>query len=93
MATTGSTPGAGFDASRKDAEKLAADYDAVKRDLGQLRDEFAALLGHLREGAGHAADDVTRTARQQVEARPFTSLVVAFAAGFLGSLICGKLLR
>jgi hypothetical protein len=80
-------------ATTKDADQVAADYEAIKRDLGSLRDEFGALLGHLRSGASHAADSVSRTARHQVEERPVTVLLGAFLAGFLTSLIFGRLHR
>ena len=74
----------------KDAEQIASDFEAVKRDLGQLRDEFGALLGHLRSGAGRAADDLTRSAKHQIEERPVVMLLGAFFAGFLISLLFGR---
>ncbi|MBX6321085.1 MAG: hypothetical protein IRY94_04590 [Rhodospirillaceae bacterium] len=77
----------------RDTDQIAADYEAIKRDLGQLRDEFSALLGHLRSTAGHAAEGVTRSARQQVEERPVTTLLGAFIAGFITSLIFSRLVR
>ena len=76
--------------STRDADQIAGDYEAVKRDLSQLRDEFSALLGHLRSGASHAAEGVTRTAREQVQERPVTLLLGAFIAGFLVSLCFGR---
>jgi hypothetical protein len=77
-------------AATRDAEQISADFEAVKRDLSQLRDEFSALLGHLRSGASHAAEGVTRTARDQVQERPVTVLLGAFIAGFIASLLFGR---
>ncbi len=80
-------------ATTKDADQIAADYEAIKRDLAQLRDEFSALLGHLRTSAGHAAEGVARSAREQIEERPMTALLGAFIAGFVTSLIFSRLVR
>jgi hypothetical protein len=90
MATAGKHD---FSAAGRDAEHVAADYERIKEDLSQLRGEFSALLSHLRSGATHAAEGVHRTAKRQVDERPVQTLLGAFVAGFVVSLLFGRLLR
>jgi hypothetical protein len=80
---SGGTRGRGRAASAQ-AETMD-DYEAIKRDLSDLREDVSALVSHMRAGAGSAVERVTERASRQIDERPLTSLAVAFIAGFLTS--------
>jgi len=82
----------------------AADFDSVKADIVSLRDDLRRLAGHLKTGAvngvsGEANRFYARLTEQgnrsvgavsrRVEEQPMLSILLAFAAGFVG----GRLLQ
>jgi ElaB/YqjD/DUF883 family membrane-anchored ribosome-binding protein len=81
----------------------AVDLDTLKEELDVLRKNVATIAKHMGNGAAnkisekglHAYDvlhdggeRVVRAASHEIEERPLTSVLIAFAAGFIG----GKLL-
>lgn len=70
------------------------DTDALRQDIEQLRKDLAALTDsvkqrsneHMQAGLDSARDRAGELG-EEIEARPFTSVVTAFAVG----LLLGKL--
>jgi len=77
-----------------------ADLDVIAKDIAVLRKDIGVLLRQMKNGTTEAATDELRSLyeslasegehavsalTQKVEERPFTSLLIAFAAGFIGS--------
>ena len=77
-----------------------ADLDAIVKDIAILKKDLGKLMGHVKAGATETVNGEARriygslaaerersvaAITQQVEARPITSLLVAFAVGFIGS--------
>ncbi|MCB9849880.1 MAG: hypothetical protein H6817_04170 [Phycisphaerales bacterium] len=80
---------------------LASDLNALKKDLANLRSDFAGIAG----GIGHRAKDRAvelgdsvqsavksslSEAESRVQERPLTSVLVAFGAGVLVAKLLGK---
>jgi ElaB/YqjD/DUF883 family membrane-anchored ribosome-binding protein len=80
------------------------DLDVIVKDVAALKSDISKLMGHVKDGAAETVSHETRrlydslTAEgersaaalaRQVEDRPFASLLIAFAVGFVG----GQILR
>jgi ElaB/YqjD/DUF883 family membrane-anchored ribosome-binding protein len=81
----------------------SADLDTLKEEMEALRKNIATIARHLGNGAagkiseeGHhlysrlhdGGERVVRAASHEIEERPLTSVLIAFALGFVG----GKML-
>jgi ElaB/YqjD/DUF883 family membrane-anchored ribosome-binding protein len=81
-------------------ESDAADLDAIVKDITSLKKDIGKLMEHVKVGAAETVNGKARhiydslaaegersaaAIAQQVEERPFSSLLVAFAVGFIGS--------
>lgn len=88
------------DTDGPDLEAIAADMTALKRDFeklagtlrksgnGAMRGAAEAIqdeTAHLYEKAQAQGERSVQAIRTQVEERPITSLLIAFAIGFIGS--------
>lgn len=88
------------DTDGPDLEAIAADMTALKRDFeklagtlrksgnGAARDAAQAIrdeTAHLYEKVQEQGERSVQAVRTQVEERPITSLLIAFAIGFIGS--------
>lgn len=76
----------------------AAELEQLKTDLAQVRDDLGSLAGSLvkkgRQSAIEAKDSVKdhvtssiETIGEFVEERPMTTVMLAFGAGFLTSML------
>lgn len=80
----------------------AADFDTIVKDIQTLKKDLASLMEHVKTGATDTVSDEAHrlykllttegerraaTLAQSVEDRPVTSLLIAFAVGFLSSRI------
>jgi ElaB/YqjD/DUF883 family membrane-anchored ribosome-binding protein len=83
----------------KEIENLQRDLQALRQDVSSLTDSLKKMSAE-RVNAGldsarasgekfrQQAEEATRNLEQEIEARPFTSVLAAFGVGF----IVGKLL-
>jgi ElaB/YqjD/DUF883 family membrane-anchored ribosome-binding protein len=77
----------------------AADLDAIVKDIAVLKKDFGSLVEHVKSGTAETVNGEVRriygslaahgersaaAIAQQVEERPFASLLLAFAVGFVG---------
>ncbi len=78
----------------------APDIDTIAKDLATLKQDLAALMADLREGMVQRARDVggettdrvsekaaagVKALSHEIEERPLTALLCAFAVGFVAS--------
>ena len=78
----------------------ANDLDVIVKDVAALKSDIGKLMGHVKDGATETvsketrrlydslADEGERSAAalaRHVEDRPFASLLIAFAVGFVGA--------
>jgi ElaB/YqjD/DUF883 family membrane-anchored ribosome-binding protein len=88
---------------KSDSEDV--DLDAVMKDVAALKTAVGTLMEHVKDNAADAVNGHARhiygvlaaegersvaTIAQRVEERPFASLLIAFAVGFLGSRILAR---
>lgn len=77
-----------------DVDAIAADLAALKRDmaalLANLRDKSAGRAGDILERATAQAEAGAKTLAKEVEERPLTALLVAFAVGFVASRLLSR---
>jgi ElaB/YqjD/DUF883 family membrane-anchored ribosome-binding protein len=81
------------------------DLDDIKEELATLRKDIAVLARHAGNGAmdkmsdhGHriyervqdGGERVVRAASHEIEERPLTSVLVAFAVGFVGGRLLAR---
>ena len=81
------------------------DLDSIANDLAALKQDFASLIADLRANttarAGAMAQDAAerisdkaeagvKALSQEVEERPLTALLVAFAVGFVASRLLSR---
>ncbi len=82
-----------LDSEDVDLDAILKDIAILKKDIGKLMDQVATGAVASVNGEAHrlydslAAEGERSAAAiaQQVEERPFASLLIAFAAGFIGS--------
>ena len=82
-----------------------ADLDAVIKDVAALKNDLGRLMEHAKADATETVNDGARrfygamaaegdrsvaAISRSVEARPITSLLVAFAVGFLGGRMLAR---
>ncbi|HEY1721388.1 MAG TPA: hypothetical protein VGG27_09105 [Magnetospirillaceae bacterium] len=85
------------------AKSEAVDVEVLKDEIDSLRKNIATLARHVGNGTGgkiidegqhlygrlhDGSERAIRVASHEIEERPLTSVLIAFAAGFVG----GKLL-
>ena len=81
-----------------DLDSIVKDVAALKTDIGKLmehvKDDAAATVnGHAGRIYGSLAAEGERSAAtiaRKVEERPFASLLIAFAVGFIGSRMLAR---
>ncbi len=85
-----------------DKTDLSADVQALRADLGRLKDDLRSMGGSLADDARNRArsakdaaadklDGSVGAVQNQIEDRPFTSVLIAFGVGMLlGKLLDSK---
>ncbi len=81
------------------------DLDALKEEIDALRSDFKALARHAGNGAMEklsehgqrvydrvhdGSERVVRAASHEIEERPLTSVLIAFAVGFVGGRLLAR---
>lgn len=82
-----------------------SDFETLKEEIETLRSDFAQLARHAGNGAldslsekgqqlyGRVHDGgerVVRAASHEIEERPLTSVLIAFAVGFVGGRLLAR---
>jgi hypothetical protein len=87
------------------SDNETADLDTVTKDVAALKSDIGTLMGHVKTDAAEAFNGGARrlygslaaegersmaAIAHQVEERPFSSLLIAFAVGFIGSRMLAR---
>ncbi len=85
--------------------EAAADLDSIKEDIASLRGDLGSLARHLKAGAVNGVSDEAQrlydslaakrdrsigALSRRIEEQPALSILLAFAAGFLGGRFIGR---
>ncbi len=87
--------------TERDIDALKEDLAKLRADLGALTDHLREVAGaegarayeRIRQGAERTqarAKEATTAASHQIEERPLTSVLVAFAVGLLSGLLLSR---
>jgi hypothetical protein len=71
--------------------EAAPDLGSILNDIASLKRDFAALAHHLKDGTLPTRGQCSiKAISRQVEEQPVLSMLIAFAAGFIGSQLLSR---
>ena len=92
-------------AAKDPVDEAAADLDRIKDDVASLRNDLGSLANNLKTGAVNGVSDEAKhlydslvakgdrsvgAVSRRIEEQPMLSILLAFAAGFIGGRFIGR---